>query len=256
MDLILNNKTALITGASKGIGKAIAQSMAQEGCNLILTARSEDKLNDLKSNLQKQHNISVEIIAIDLSLKNSVEKVSDFAGDIDILINNAGAIPPGNLSDIDENTWREAWNLKVFGYINLTRLIYNKMKESKKGVILNIIGAAGQKPMYNYIAGTTANAGLMAFTKALSNGSTENGVRVLGINPGLTTSDRLITMMKGQAKEKLGDEEKWEELFKDLPFKRAAKAEEVADLTTFLVSPRCSYISGTIISIDAGVSNH
>jgi len=256
MDLILNNKTALITGASKGIGKAIAQSMAQEGCNLILTARSEDKLNDLRSNLQKQHNISVEIIAIDLSLKNSVEKVSDFAGDIDILINNAGAIPPGNLSDIDENTWREAWNLKVFGYINLTRLIYNKMKESKKGVILNIIGAAGQKPMYNYIAGTTANAGLMAFTKALSNGSTENGVRVLGINPGLTTSDRLITMMKGQAKEKLGDEEKWEELFKDLPFERAAKAEEVADLTTFLVSPRCSYISGTIISIDAGVSNH
>jgi len=256
MDLILNNKTALITGASKGIGKAIAQSMAQEGCNLILTARSEDKLNDLRSNLQKQHNISVEIIAIDLSLKNSVEKVSDFAGDIDILINNAGAIPPGNLSDIDENTWREAWNLKVFGYINLTRLIYNKMKESKKGVILNIIGAAGQKPMYNYIAGTTANAGLMAFTKALSNGSTENGVRVLGINPGLTTSDRLITMMRGQAKEKLGDEEKWEELFKDLPFKRAAKAEEVADLTTFLVSPRCSYISGTIISIDAGVSNH
>ena len=256
MDLILNNKTALITGASKGIGKAIAQSMAQEGCNLILTARSEDKLNDLRSNLQKQHNISVEIIAIDLSLKNSVEKVSDFAGDIDILINNAGAIPPGNLSDIDENTWREAWNLKVFGYINLTRLIYNKMKKSKKGVILNIIGAAGQKPMYNYIAGTTANAGLMAFTKALSNGSTENGIRVLGINPGLTTSDRLITMMRGQAKEKLGDEEKWEELFKDLPFERAAKAEEVADLTTFLVSPRCSYISGTIISIDAGVSNH
>lgn len=256
MDLNLNNKTALITGASKGIGKAIAQSMAQEGCNLILTARSEDKLNELKSHLQKQHNISVEVIAIDLSLKNSVEKVSDFSGNIDILINNAGAIPPGNLSNINEDTWREAWNLKVFGYINLSRLIYNKMKEDKKGVILNIIGAAGQKPMYNYIAGTTANAGLMAFTKALSNGSTANGIRVLGINPGLTTSDRLITMMRGQAKEKLGDEEKWEELFKDLPFKRAAKAEEVADLTTFLVSPRCSYISGTIISIDAGVSNH
>ena len=118
------------------------------------------------------------------------------------------------------------------------------------------LGSAGQKATYNYIAGTTGNAGLMAFTKALSNGSTAYGVRVLGINPGLTTSDRMITMMKGQAKEKLGDENKWEELFKDLPFKRAAKAEEVADLTTFLVSPRCSYISGTIITIDAGVSNH
>tara|TARA_Y100001960_G_scaffold152803_1_gene161196 strand:+ start:80 stop:850 length:771 start_codon:yes stop_codon:yes gene_type:complete len=256
MELNLNNKTALITGASKGIGKAIAESMANEGCNLILTARSSDKLNELKVNLQKKHNISIAVIAIDLSKKNAVEKVSEFCSEIDILINNAGAIPPGNISDINEDTWRYAWDLKVFGYINLTRLIYNKMKDAKKGVILNIIGSAGQKPMYNYIAGTTANAGLMAFTKALSNGSTANGVRVLGINPGFTTSDRLITMMKGKAKEQFNDESRWEELFKDLPFKRAAKAEEVADLTTFLVSPRCDYISGTIIAIDAGHANH
>ena len=177
MELNLNNKTALITGASKGIGKAIAESMANEGCNLILTARSTDKLNELKTNLQKKHNISVEVIAIDLSKKNAVEKVNDFCSEIDILINSAGAIPPGNISDINEDTWRNAWDLKVFGYINLTRLIYNKMKDAKKGVILNIIGSAGQKPMYNYIAGTTANAGLMAFTKALSNGSTANGIR-------------------------------------------------------------------------------
>ena len=256
MELNLHNKTALITGASKGIGKAIAESMAKEGCNLVLTARSDDKLIELKAELQKQHNISVEIIPIDLSLKNSVEKVSEHCGEVDILINNAGAIPPGSLSDINEETWRNAWNLKVFGYINLTRLIYNKMKIAKKGVILNIIGSAGQKPMYNYIAGTTANAGLMAFTKALSNGSTANGIRVLGINPGFTTSDRLITMMRGKAKEQFNDEERWEELFKDLPFERAAKAEEVADLTTFLVSPRCDYISGTIIAIDAGHANH
>jgi len=256
MELNLNNKTALITGASKGIGKAIAESMANEGCNLILTARSSDKLNELKINLQKKHNISIEVIAIDLSEKNAVEKVSEFCSEIDILINNAGAIPPGNISDINEETWRNAWDLKVFGYINLTRLIYNKMKDAKKGVILNIIGSAGQKPMYNYIAGTTANAGLMAFTKALSNGSTANGIRVLGINPGFTTSDRLITMMKGKAKEQFNDENRWEELFKDLPFQRAAKAEEVADLTTFLVSPRCDYISGTIIAIDAGHANH
>ena len=256
MELNLNNKNALITGASKGIGKAIAESMAKEGCNLILTARSSDKLNELKIDLQKKYNISVEVIAKDLAKKNAVEEVSAFCGNIDILINNAGAIPPGSISDIEEDTWRNAWDLKVYGYINLTRQIYNKMKNIKKGVILNIIGSAGQKPMYNYIAGTTANAGLMAFTKALSNGSTANGVRVLGINPGFTTSDRLITMMKGKAKEQFNDENRWEELFKDLPFQRAAKAEEVADLTTFLVSPRCDYISGTIIAIDAGHANH
>jgi short-subunit dehydrogenase len=256
MELNLNNKTALITGSSKGIGKAIAESMAEEGCNLILTARSEDKLITVKSDLQKKYNISVEIIAIDLSLKGAAEKVAEFSGNVDILINNAGAIPPGNILDINEDIWRESWDLKVFGYINLTRVIYSKMKTIKKGVILNILGSAGVKHMYNYIAGTTANAGLMAFTKALSNGSTTNGIRVLGINPGFTTSDRLITMMKGKAKEQFNDENRWEELFKDLPFQRAAKAEEVADLTTFLVSPRCDYISGTIIAIDAGHANH
>ena len=256
MDLYLNNKTALVTGASKGIGKAIAESLAKEGCNLILTARTESMLNEVKADLQKQHNISVEVFPIDLSSKNSAEQISEFAGTINILVNNAGAIPPGDLLSIDEETWRESWNLKVFGYINLCRLFYRKMKEVKEGVILNIIGAAAVKVNYNYIAGTTGNAGLTAFTRALSNGSTYHGVRVLGISPGLTTSDRMITMMKGSAKEKFDDEDRWPELLKDLPFERAAKAEEVADLATFLVSPRSAYTSGTIITLDAGSSNH
>ena len=149
MELNLNNKTALITGASKGIGKAIAESMASEGCNLILTARSEDKLIAVKSDLQKRYNISVGIIAIDLSLKGAAEKVTEFSGDIDILINNAGAIPPGNILDINEDIWRESWDLKVFGYINLTRAIYSKMKTIKKGVILmfrtTVVGAPSER---------------------------------------------------------------------------------------------------------------
>jgi len=222
---------------------------------LIISARSEDKLIKLKVDLQKKHNISVDVFPIDLALKNSTEKLAEFCDKIDILINNAGAIPPGSLSDINEEIWRDAWNLKVFGYINLSRLVYNKMKKKKNGVILNIIGTAGQKPMFNYIAGSTGNASLMHFTRALSAGSCDDGIRVLAINPGLTASDRMITMMRSQAEKQLGDPEKWEELFKDLPFGRAAKAEEVADLATFLVSPRCSYISGTIVTIDGGASN-
>jgi len=255
MDLNLNNKTALITGASKGIGKAIAQSMAEEGCNLVITARSEDKLKELKTEIQKQHNVSVDVFSIDLSIKNSTEELTKFCDKIDILVNNAGAIPPGNLSDINEDIWRESWNLKVFGYINLSRLMYDKMKKQNHGVILNIIGSAGQKPMYNYIAGSTGNAGLMHFTKSLAAGSCNDGIRVLAINPGLTASDRMVTMMRSQAEKKLGDPDRWEELLKDLPFERAAKSEEVADLATFLVSPRCSYISGTVITIDGGAAN-
>ena len=251
MKFNFKNKIVLITGGEGGLGKSICSKFIQLGAKVIVTTTNKKLIN--KKTKKKSY------VYLDFNNRNSIQKFSNDLkkiNKIDILINNAGAIPPGNISDINEDTWRNAWDLKVFGYINLTRLIYNKMKDAKKGVILNIIGSAGQKPMYNYIAGTTANAGLMAFTKALSNGSTANGIRVLGINPGFTTSDRLITMMKGKAKEQFNDESRWEELFKDLPFKRAAKAEEVADLTTFLVSPRCDYISGTIIAIDAGHANH
>ena len=238
----------------------ITAGFLANGVKVYISARKAPALIEKAKELSDRYQQECIPVPSDLStmegIENFVGSISKKEEGIDFLINNAGAIPPGSISDIDEDIWRNAWDLKVFGYINLTRLIYNKMKDAKKGVILNIIGSAGQKPMYNYIAGTTANAGLMAFTKALSNGSTANGIRVLGINPGFTTSDRLITMMKGKAKEQFNDESRWEELFKDLPFQRAAKAEEVADLTTFLVSPRCDYISGTIIAIDAGHANH
>ena len=106
-----------------------------------------------------------------------------------------------------------------------------------------------------YMEYNVINAGLIHFTKSLAAGSCNDGIRVLAINPGLTASDRMITMMRSQAEKKLGDPDRWEELLKDLPFERAAKSEEVADLTTFLVSPRCSYISGTVITIDGGAAN-
>ena len=249
------NKTILITGSSSGIGETLAKKLDKLGAKLILTARSEDKLKELKTEIQKQHNVSVDVFSVDLSLKNSAEKLTNFCDKIDILVNNAGAIPPGNLSDTNEDLWRESWDLKVFGYINLSRLMYDKMKKQNHGVILNIIGSAGQKPNYNYIAGSTGNAGLMHFTKSLAAGSCNDGIRVLAINPGLTASDRMVTMMRSQAEKKLGDPDRREELLKDLPFERAAKSKEVADLTTFLVSPRCSYISGTVITIDGGHSN-
>mgnify|MGYP003321499633 CR=1 FL=1 len=255
MDLKLQGRKALITGASKGIGEAITRTLAAEGCNVTLAARSKEPMHDLATELAKTYNIKSDVIPIDLSEMGSAEKLAQKCPDIDILINNSGAIPSGRLDEIDECTWRATWDLKVFGYINLSRLMYAKMKKQNHGVILNIIGSAGQKPNYNYIAGSTSNAGLMHFTKSLAAGSCNDGIRVLAINPGLTASDRMITMMRSQAEKKLGDPNRWEELLKDLPFERAAKSEEVADLTTFLVSPRCSYISGTVITIDGGHSN-
>ena len=127
------------------------------------------------------------------------------------------------------------------------------MQDRRRGVILNIIGLAGERYDANYIAGSTGNAGLMAFTRALGGTSLDDGVRVLGINQGLIATDRMTTLLQTRAEKELGDRSRWQELLKGLPLDRAGKPEEVADLATFLASPRASYISGVIYTLDGGV---
>src|SRR6266705_5428197 len=128
------------------------------------------------------------------------------ASDIDILVNNAGDIPGGSIDKIDEATWRHAWELKVFGYINLTRAVYAQMKARGHGVIVNDIGAAGEKFDFNYICGSAGNAALMAFTRALGSKSLADNVRVIGISPGPVGTDRHVTLLKTRAKHQFGDE--------------------------------------------------
>jgi NAD(P)-dependent dehydrogenase (short-subunit alcohol dehydrogenase family) len=175
--------------------------------------------------------------------------------DIDILVNNAGAIPGGNLQEIDEAQWREAWDLKVYGYINMCRRFYAVMKQRGRGVIINILGMAGERMDAGYIAGSTGNAGLMAFTKTLGGAASADNLRVVGINPGAIATERLVTIMKKRAQDRLGDADRWEELMKPLPFGRAGTSEEIGWMVAFLASDRSAYTSGTIITIDGGAAN-
>src|SRR3954454_21888664 len=145
MDLHLRGKRVLITGASKGIGAAAAEAFAEEGCDLLLAARSGDALKALAERLRSTHQISAAAHVVDLRSAADLAKLAKDAADIDILVNNAGDIPGGSIDKIDEATWRHAWELKVFGYINLTRADYAQMKSRGHGVIVNDIGAAGEK---------------------------------------------------------------------------------------------------------------
>jgi exopolyphosphatase/pppGpp-phosphohydrolase len=124
--------------------------------------------------------------------------------EVDILINNAGAIPGGSVVDVDEQRWRQAWELKVFGYINMTRMYLPMMQSRGHGVICNIIGMAGAAPRADYICGATGNAALIAFTQGVGGESVKNGVRVFGINPSPTRSDRMQGMLQQQAEKKFG----------------------------------------------------
>jgi hypothetical protein len=252
MDLKLGGKTALITGGSKGIGRATAEVLAEEGCNLILVARDAALLNDAAAAIRAKRQISVRTISADLSSDASVRKVAAEAGEIDILVNNAGAIPPGDVLSVDDERWRQAWDLKVFGYISFCRVIYAQMKARKAGVIINVIGAAGEKFPTNYIAGAAGNASLMAFTRALGKGAPADGLRVVAINPGPVETDRLIMLRRAEAQQTFGDPEKWRDLTAGMPFGRAATPREIGNAVTFLASPVSGYTTGTVLTIDGG----
>jgi NAD(P)-dependent dehydrogenase (short-subunit alcohol dehydrogenase family) len=253
MELNLTGRTVLITGASRGIGEAIARAMAREGCNLILTATDAAKLAQLSADLTKSHGVKVATHAFDLSRHENIKALADVAGHCDILVNNAGAVPRGSLYEVTPEAWRQGWDLKVFGYIDLTRYVLPQMSERKRGVIINIIGMAGERPEPKYIATCCGNAALMMFTQCIGGESMRDGVRVVGINPGPIMSDRHRRGAERVAERELGSKDRWPELYKRFPIGRPGRVEEVADVVAFLASDHASYISGEIVRIDAGL---
>ncbi|MCD0419191.1 SDR family oxidoreductase [Rubrivivax sp. JA1024] len=254
MDLHLRGKRVLITGASKGIGAAAAEAFAEEGCDLRLAARNKDALETLGVRLRELHGIDVAVHVADLRSKTDLAELAAQASDIDILINNAGDIPRGTIDAIDEAAWRHAWDLKVYGFIDLTRLVYAQMKARGGGVIINDIGAAGERLDAGYICGSAGNAALMAFTRALGGRSLADNIRVVGINPGPVGTDRYLGRMKGRAAAELGDENRYLELQKHLPLGRPAQPREIADMMAFLASDRSGYTTGAICTVDGGLS--
>jgi NAD(P)-dependent dehydrogenase (short-subunit alcohol dehydrogenase family) len=254
MDLRLAGKSVLITGASKGIGLAAARAFAAEGCKLRLAARSAEALHAAREEIAAAHGVSVDVHATDLSRTANVVALGRSCADVDILVNNAGEIPSGPIESLSEEDWRRGYDLKLFGYITLTREIYAAMKARQSGVIVNDIGNSGENWDANYIAGSTANAALMAFTRALGGQSLDFGVRVVGVNPGPVETERMVKINKRRAVDWYGDESRWEELRAKYPAGRPASAEEVADLMVFLASPRAAYITGTIVTIDGGIA--
>jgi NAD(P)-dependent dehydrogenase (short-subunit alcohol dehydrogenase family) len=254
MDLGLDGKRVLVTGASRGIGKAIAARFAAERCNLGLTARSAGPLEAVRDELRARHPVDIAIHACDLMQRGSPAALAERFADADILINNAGATPTGPIEEATEDKWREGLELKVIATALLTREMYMRMCARKSGVIVNLIGNCGERPDPQIIVATITNSGLMAFTRALGSVSPSQGVRVVGVNPGPTMTERLQMLMRKKALDRSGDPERWRELVAPLPFGRAATPEEVADLVVFASSARASYVSGTVLTVDGGVS--
>lgn len=252
MDLELKGRRVVVTGGSRGIGYAIALAFAREGALPLLVSRSAESLARAADAIRAETGVEAGTLAADLGSADGVQSACDAAAGCDILVNNAGAIPGGTIADVDDARLRHAWELKLFGYISLVRSILPRMEQRGRGVIANVIGSAGAAPRAEFIAGSAANAALMAFTQGVGGASVRAGVRVFGINPSATRSDRMETMLRSQAEKKFGSAERWKELTTQMPFGRLMEPREVAEFTVFCCSPRAGYLSGEVINLDGG----
>jgi NAD(P)-dependent dehydrogenase (short-subunit alcohol dehydrogenase family) len=258
MDLNLSGRTALVTGASRGIGFAVAKCLLGEGARLRIAARPGDRIETAAAALRAAGAKDFAAYALDLSLTEKRAELEARCGDVDILVNCAGVIPRQTIEEMSEEAWRQSWELKLFGSIDLTRRYYARMKAQGGGVIINVIGSAGLRPDYNFAAGSVANSALMSLTSALGGVSPDFNVRILGVNPGSVRTERTIERLHQTAKQRFGDESRWPEIETELakrqPFGQTQKPEQMAAIIAFLASDHAQYITGTTITVDGGAS--
>ena len=250
MDLGLKGRRVLITGGSQGIGYAVAEGFLHEGARVTIVAQNAERLAKAAERLRAHGDVTAH--RMDVAERGNAEALADAFPDTDVLVNNAGAVPTGDIFAVDEARWREAWELKVFGYINLMRAMYRHMRGRQNKVIVNVMGLGGERPQWNYVCGNAANVALAGVTKSLGGRSIDDGIRVVGINPGGVETERLRRIQMARAEKELGDAARWRELFADKPQGRAATPEECANVVLFLASDRASWVSGAVVPVDGG----
>ena len=241
-----DSRHVAITGGSGGIGRAIAARFAKGGATLHLLGRTPARLQEAAEVIRRDTGASVHTVECHLERPESLAAALQSLPRIDVLVNAAGSIPRRPLLDTLPEDWRGAWSDKVLGTVEATRLACERMRGTGGGVVVNIIGTAGVRLNPKTIMTTTANATLIAFTQALGAQSVEWGVRVVGINPGLTATPRTADMAAGKGAEA------YRALLADLPFGRMAAAAEVADCAWFLASDEARYLSATVVDVDGG----
>jgi 3-oxoacyl-[acyl-carrier protein] reductase len=255
VDLRLDGQVAFVTGAGKGIGRAVAQSLAAEGCDVVITARTADALERTAKEIADASGRTVLPLAGDMSVTEDVRRCVDATlerfGRIDVLVTCAGSSPGGLLEDLTEDQWMSSLNLKFMGYVRTVRAVIPHMRERGSGSIVLVVGNDGLKPSYWEMTAGVANAADINFASSVAEQYGRYGVRINTVNPGPVNTDRWDTLEKAFARDKGCTQERAHELaVASLPLGRICEPEEVASIVTFLASPQASYINGAHIPVD------
>ncbi len=252
MDFRLLGKVAIVTGASRGIGRAIAQTLAAEGMKLTLVARTGDQLDALAKSLGTECLVQAVDLRTTAAAPAVVEATLKRFGTIDLLVNNAGATKRGDFFELTDEDWADGFALKFFGAMRLCRASWTHLMASR-GTIVNIIGIGGRTGSAEFTIGGSVNAAFRLFTKALADRGVKDGVRVNAINPGFIKTERLTTRLKTFADEhKIPLSQAETDMAKATGVARFGEPAEVANAVAFLASPVSAYCHGSLLDIDGG----
>jgi 3-oxoacyl-[acyl-carrier protein] reductase len=257
MDLGLSNRVAIVTGSSRGIGKAIAYALAREGANVTICARNTEQLMETAREITASTGTEVFPVRMDLrepeDICSMVEKTVDTFSRIDILVNNTGGPPSGLFLETSEDDWQSAVHSLLTSVVNCCREVIPYMKKEKWGRIINMTSFAAKQPAERLILSNTLRAGVLGLTKTLSNELAEDNILVNAVCPGWTQTRRIEELAKATAEESGSTYEAVIRGWADrIPLKRLAQPEDIAAPVVFLASEKANYITGAVIQIDGG----
>jgi 3-oxoacyl-[acyl-carrier protein] reductase len=252
MDLRLKDKVAIVTGASRGIGRAIAETLGAEGMRVVLAARTLEDLKATAAAIETETRIEVvDLREADAPARLIANTIEHF-GSLDVLVNNAGATKRGDFHALTDDDWHDGFALKFFGTMRLCRSAWPHLAQ-RHGNIVNIVGIGGRTGSAEFTIGGTVNAAIMNLTKALADKGIKDGVRVNAINPGAVLSDRLQTRVRSFASENGIDLETAKgEFARTLGIARFGETVDIARTVAFLASPLAHYCQGSIVDVDGG----